>query len=142
VRNRYLVACLDCLVIASEDSWSLLMTRQLRTTVISTHGFAVFAFRDENPAVIDAVGVFVESTSDNNPKELAVYAADRAETGPFRKGALLTVPNHRNMRAPFHEFKVDASRARYVKVGVMSWQHAERMPNGYVGKLQLLGTLR
>jgi hypothetical protein len=130
------------LVLASEDNWKLVMERQLGTRVIGSHGFAVFAFRDEKPATIDAVGVFVESTNRSNLKQLAVYASDQSETGPFRKIAVLTVPNYRNMRAPFHEFKVDPFTARYVKLELVSWQEAEGMPNGYVGNLQLLGTLK
>ena len=84
----------------------------------------------------------MESTNRSNLKELAVYAADQSETGPFRKIAVLTVPNYRNMRAPLHEFKVDPFTARYVKIELVSWQGADGMPNGYVGNMQLLGTLR
>jgi len=73
----------------------------------------------------------------------AVYAADQSETGPFRKVAVLTVPNYRSMRAPFHEFKVEPFTARYVKLELISWQHGgSRGSNGLVGNIQLLGTLR
>jgi hypothetical protein len=130
------------LVLANEDAWRKVMERRLQSTIIATHGFGVFAFRDEKPAVIDTVGVFVESSDRSNLKELAVYASDQSETGPFRKVALLTVPNYRNMRAPFHEFKVDPFTARYVKIELVSWQEAGGMPNGYVGNMQLLGALR
>jgi hypothetical protein len=130
------------LVIANEDAWRQVMERKLQTAVIGNHGFAVFAFRDEKPALIDTVAVYVESTSRYNLKELAVYASDQSETGPFRKIAVLTVPNYRNMRAPLHEFKVDPFTARYVKVELLSWQEVAGLPNGYVGNLQLLGTLR
>ncbi len=71
-----------------------------------------------------------------------MYASEQSETGPFRKIAVLSVPNYRNMRAPFHEFKVEPFTARYVKIELVSWQEAEGMPNGYVGSLELLGTLR
>jgi hypothetical protein len=131
------------LVIASEDSWRKVMARKLDTAIIGTHGFAVFAFRDEKPAVIDTVGVYVESSDMHNVRELAVYASDQSETGPFRKIAVLTVPNYRNMRAPFHEFKVEPFTARYVKIELVSWQDVSGgLPNGYVGNLQLVGTLR
>ena len=130
------------LVIANQDGWRQVMERDLRTAVLSTHGFAVFAFRDEKPAEIDAVAVYVESSSGYNVKELAVYAADQSETGPFRKVATITVPNYRNMRAPLHEFKVDPFTARYVKLELTSWQDPGGIPNGYVGNLQLLGTLK
>jgi hypothetical protein len=130
------------LVIASEDSWRKVMERRLQSTIIASQGFAVFAFRNEKPATIDAVGVYVESSDMHNLKEMAVYAADQSETGPFRKIAVLTVPNYRNMRAPFHEFKVEPFTARYVKLELISWQADGGLPNGYVGNMQLLGTLR
>jgi hypothetical protein len=130
------------LVIANEDAWRRVMESKLTSAIIGTHGFAVFAFQDEKPAVIDTVGVFVEATSTSNMKDLAIYASDQSETGPFRKISVLAVPNYRNMRAPVHEFKVDPFTARYVKVEVMSWQGGDGLPNGYVGNIQLLGTLR
>lgn len=130
------------LVIASEDNWKDLIQRDLRTTVIASHGFAVFAFRDEKPAVIEAVAAYVESTNARNLKEIAVYAADQSETGPFRKVAQVTLPNYRNMRAPMHEIKVEPFTARYVKLELVSWQQGDGMPNGYVGNVQLLGRLR
>jgi len=129
------------LVLASEESWKHVMERKLGSNVIGTHGFAVFAFRDEKPAMIDGVGVFVEGTDRSNLKELTVYASDQSETGPFRKVASLTLPNYRNMRAPFHEFKVDPFTARYVKIELVSWQSSDG-PNGYVGNMQLLGALQ
>jgi hypothetical protein len=130
------------LVIANEDAWRRVMESKLTSAIIGTHGFAVFAFRDEKPALIDTVGVFVEATSTSNMKDLAVYASDQSETGPFRKIVVLTVPNYRNMRTPVHEFKVDPFTARYVKVQIMSWQGGDGLPNGYVGNIQLFGTLR
>jgi hypothetical protein len=129
------------LLIASEENWRKVMQRRLDTNVIASQGFAVFAFRNEKPATIDAVGVYVRSSDTLNLKEMAVYAADQSETGPFRKIAVLTVPNYRNMRAPFHEFKVEPFTARYVKIELISWQ-GWNGPNGYVGNMQLLGTLR
>jgi hypothetical protein len=51
------------LVIASEDSWKDVMQKDPRTTVIGTHGFAVFAFRDEKPATIETCGRRCTSSS-------------------------------------------------------------------------------
>jgi hypothetical protein len=63
------------LVIASEDNWRKVIEPKLDNAIIGTRGFAVFAFRDEKPATIDAVGVFVESSDMHNLKELAIYAS-------------------------------------------------------------------
>ena len=130
------------LVIANEDAWRQVMDPKLQSAIIGTHGFAVFAFRDEKQAAIDSFGVYVESTNSSNMKDLAIYASDQSETGPFRKITVLTVPNYRNMRGPVHEFKVDPFTARYVKIELVSWQSGDRAPNGYVGNVQLFGILR
>jgi hypothetical protein len=110
-----------------------------RGTVLSTKGFAVFAFRDEKPVRIDGVGVYVEATNGRNLKELQVLASDQSETGPFRKVALITVPNYRNMRGPVHEFPVPPFTARYVRLEIQGWQDGPDFPNGYVGGLRLYG---
>jgi len=127
------------LVIASEDRWREVIKKELGTSILSTHGFAVFAFRDEKPATIDSVAVYVESTSPSNLKELAVYAADQSEAGPFHKVTTVTLPNYKNMRAPMQEFKIEPFTARYVKLEIVSWQNGSGMSNGYVGNMQLLG---
>jgi hypothetical protein len=127
------------LVIASQDSWKYVVGTAPFMTTVSTGGFAVFAFRDEKPVVIDGIGVFVESTSNWNVKELAVSASDRSETGPFRTIGVVTVPNYRNMRGPVHEFPVQPFSARYVKVEVVAWQGQDIGSSGYVGNLRLLG---
>jgi hypothetical protein len=129
------------LVIASEDNWKDVMQKEPRTTVIGSHGFAVFALRDDKPATIDGIAVYVESTNSRNLKELSIYAADQSETGPFRKITTVTLPNYRNMRAPLHELKFEPFTARYVKLEIVSWQEAG-VPNGYVGNMQLLGRVR
>jgi len=128
------------LVIANEDTWRSVLGTSPTTTVVSTSGFAVFAFRDEKPVAIDAIGVFVEYTNGRNVKELVISASDQSETGPFRKIAVVTVPNYRNMRGPVHEFAVPRFSARYVKVEIQQWQDGNAgYPNGYIGNLQLLG---
>jgi hypothetical protein len=127
------------LVIANEDGWRSIIVPDSRGTVLSTKGFAVFAFRDEKPVRIDGVGAYVEATNGRNLKELQVLASDQSETGPFRKVALITVPNYRNMRGPVHEFPVPPFTARYVRLEIQGWQDGPDFPNGYVGGLRLYG---
>lgn len=129
------------LVIANQDEWRAVIGAQPVTTTIAVNGFAVFAFSDEKPAIIDAIGVFVESTSTWNVKEVAVSASDGSESGPFRKIGTVTVPNYRNMRGSVHEFPVQPFSARYVKVELLGWQDAVHS-SGSVGNLQLLGRLQ
>jgi hypothetical protein len=127
------------LVIANQDEWRLVVGTRPTSATLAAGGFAVFAFRNEKPAVIDGLGVFVEYTNDVNVKELALSASDQSENGPFRKVGTVTVPNYRNMRGPVHEFPLQPFSARYVKVEILQWQNAPGYPNGYLGNLQLLG---
>ncbi len=129
------------LIAANEENWRRLLAKEPTSTTITSHGFAVFAFRDEKPALIDTLAVFVDSTSGYNVKEMALYATDKAETGPFVKVGEVQIPNYRNMRTPFHEFKLGPFTARYVKVEIVSWQQGEP-PNGYVGTIRLYGTVK
>jgi hypothetical protein len=129
------------LLIASEENWRSLIGKQPTYTIISTHGFAVFGFKNGQAASFNKFGVYVESADSSNVKELALYHGNEAETGPFQKIGQFTVPNYRNMRSPFHEFEFDPVTARYVKVEVVSWQGGD-WPNGNVGTIQLYGQLQ
>ncbi|MEQ1731408.1 MAG: hypothetical protein ABL982_23810, partial [Vicinamibacterales bacterium] len=128
------------LVIANEDGWRSLIATKPTSTTLSTGGFAVFAFRGEKPVRIDAIGVYVEYTNGRNLKDLLISASDQSETGPFRKIAVISVPNYRYMRGPVHEFALPPFTAKYVKVEIQRWQDEGGYPNGYVGTLQLFGT--
>lgn len=139
--NRLEPATGGKLVIANQESWQLILGATPTTTTISTGGFAVLAFPDDQPAMIDAIEVFVESTSPSNVKELALLASDQSETGPFRRVAVVSVPNYRNMRGPGHELAIPPFSARYVKIEVLGW-HGSQSSSGYVGTLRLLGHAR
>lgn len=128
------------IVIANQVDWRNVIETRPSTAVIVQRGFAVFAFRDNKPVVIDAIGVFVESSNAFNLKELAVSASDGSETGPFRTIASVTVPNYRNMQGPVHVFPLPPFSARYVKVEPLQWQNVSTDGVvGYVGSLQLFG---
>ncbi len=128
------------LVIANEDGWRSIIATTPTTTTLASGGFAVFAFRGEKPVRIDAVGAYVDYSNGRNIKDLLISASDQSETGPFRKIAVITVPNYRNMRGPVHEFAVTPFTAKYVKVEIQHWQNDGDFPNGYVGTLRLFGT--
>ena len=122
---------------ANEEGWRDIVKTELCVCIINTGGFAVFGFRDEKPVRFDTVAVYVQSTDNFNAKEIAIYVSDESVNGPFRKLAVITLPNARNMQQPYHEFAVGPATARYVKLQVVSWQNS-RGPNGYLGNIQLL----
>jgi hypothetical protein len=132
------------IVAANEAGWKnyLYARDEPYCSVISTNGFATFAFRDERRAHFDTLGVFVEATSPYNVKTVELYASDESERGPFQKVGAFVVPNYRNERQPFHEFSFEPITARYVKLVAVDWQGGAGGPNGNVCTMRLLGTLQ
>ncbi len=124
------------LLAANEEGWKRLFAGKPTTTIVSRNGFAVLAVRGDKVAKFDTLGVFVDSTSVDNIKELAIYTSSASPEGPFTKVAQLTVPNYRNMEKPFHELHIKPSEARFVKLQVVSLQ-TDYGPNGNLGSIQL-----
>jgi hypothetical protein len=126
------------IVAAGEEGWRrILEAKQPVCTIISGQTFAVVALRNEQPAQIDALAVHVDAQSSYNLKTVALSVAD-AERGPFKKIGEFDIPNFKNMRSPFHEFKFEPATARYAKLEVISFYHGDG-PNGNVCTMQLYG---
>ena len=109
---------------------------KLTYVIVSRTGFAVLAVRGNRPAKFDTLGVFVDSASTDNIKDLAVFASSESPEGPFVKVAQLTIPNYRNMEKPFHELHFARTEARFVKLQVVSLR-TDYGPNGNLGTIQL-----
>jgi hypothetical protein len=128
---------------ANEAGWNGYLYKQSEPTctILSTNGFAVFAFRDERPARFDRLGVFIEATNPYNVKTVELQASIDSERGPFQSVGRFSVPNFRNEREPFHEFTFEPVTARYVKIVILDWQEHSG-PNGNVCTMRLMGTLQ
>ncbi len=126
------------IVAASEENWrTILETKQPKCTTISGQSFATVGLRNEQPTALAALAVYVDSEARYNLKKLALFAAN-AELGPFKKIGEVEIPNYKNMRAPFHLFKIEQFTARFVKLQVTGFYHGDG-PNGYVCTMQLYG---
>lgn len=126
------------MVAAGEENWrTILETKQPKCTVISGLSFATVALRKEQPTRIAALAVYVDYEAYYNLKKLTLFAAD-AERGPFKKIDVFEIPNYKNMRAPFHEFKFQPVTTRFVKLQVANFYHGDG-PNGNVCTMQLYG---
>ncbi len=124
------------IVAAGEENWRrILETDEPKCTILSKQSFATIGLRKEQPTPIATLAVHVESQSSDNVKLVALFVADQ-EHGPFKKMGEFEVPNHKNMRAPFHEFNFETVTARYVKLQVVGfWNNYG--PNGNVCSMQL-----
>ena len=126
------------IVAAGEEGWrTILETQALKCTILSKQSFAIIGLRKEQPTTIAALAVHVEAQSSDNVKQIALFVADQ-ERGPFKKIGEFDIPNHKNMRAPFHEFEFEPVTARYVKLQIVSFTF-DYGPNGNVCSMQLYG---
>ena len=126
------------IVAAAEEYWRrILESKKPVCSSISGQSFATIGLRKEQPTTFATLAVYVDSAASYNLKKLALYTAD-AEHGPFKKIDEFEIPNYKNMRGPFHEFKFAPVTARFVKLKVESFYHGDG-PNGYVCSMQLYG---
>ena len=124
------------LIAANEQGWSRLFSGTPTSTVISRNGFAVLAIAGDKPVTFDTLAVFVDYTSVDNIKELAILTSSASAEGPFVKVAQVTIPNFRNMERPLHELHFTPAEARFVKLQVTALQN-DYGPNGLLGTIQL-----
>jgi len=129
------------LVAASEDGWKRLFSGTPTYAIVSRHGFAVLGVRGDKPATFDTLAVFVDSTDNNNIKDLVISTSAESSEGPFVKVATVTIPNHRKMEQPFHELRFAPAHARFVKLEAASLRN-DYGPNGNLGSIQLYASGR
>lgn len=126
------------IVAAGEEAWrGILETQQPKCTFLSKQSFVIVGLGKEQPTPIATIAVHVDAQGNYNLKQLALFAADD-ERGPFKKIGEFEIPNHKNMRAPFHEFKFEPVTTRYVKLQIVSFVHGDG-PNGNICTMQLYG---
>ena len=129
------------LIAANEEGWKRLFSGTPTYTVLSRNGFAVLAVAGDKPASFDTLGAFVDSTSTDNVKELAILISTASAEGPFVKVAQVTLPNYRNMQKPLHDLHFTPVEARFVKLQVVSLQN-DYGPNGILGSIQLYASAK
>lgn len=126
------------IVAAGEEAWrGILETQQPKCTFLSKQSFVIVGLGKEQPTPIATLAVHVDAQGTHNLKQLALFAADD-ERGPFNKIGEFEIPNHKNMRAPFHEFKFEPVTTRYVKLQIVNFVHGDG-PNGNICTMQLYG---
>ena len=126
------------IVAAGEEAWrTILETQQPKCALLSKQSFVIVGLGKDQPTPIATLAVHVDAQGNYNLKQLALFAADD-ERGPFKKIGEFEIPNHKNMRAPFHEFKFEPVTTRYVKLQIVSFVHGDG-PNGNICTMQLYG---
>lgn len=99
---------------------------------------AVFSFRGGAAARLDTFAVYVEATSDRNPKEIEVLAGDEGPGGPFRSLGAFTLADGK-LGDGWQEFKLPETTAKFFKVKLVSSRGGHRI---YLYELRLYGELK
>ncbi|MGE0151733.1 MAG: VWA domain-containing protein [Reyranellaceae bacterium] len=127
---------------APDPEWTKIISGNEREEVSA--GFpaeAIFAFKDEKPAVFDSFRLLIASNAAGNPRELELFAGDDL-SGEFRSLGVFQPVNARLLQSPYQEFKFPETTAKYLKVKFTS-AHGSTGAGGWkrVPQMQLFGTL-
>jgi len=99
---------------------------------------AVYGFKDERPAVFDAFRMLITETRDWNVKSFELLAGNGAPDGHFESIGTFETQNVRLFPSPWQEFRFTPTRAKYLKVRVLSIHRPPGTPQ--VEQWQLLGS--
>jgi len=80
---------------------------------------AIYAFKDEEPATFSKIAVLINGADDRNVKEFELLAADDWR-GEFRSVGKFTTLNALLVKSPYQEFAFEPTKARYVKIRLLS----------------------
>ena len=99
---------------------------------------AVYAFKDEKPAIFSKFSVLIPEQSDHNPKQIELLVADDSPTGAFRSVGTLNIVNAKIVKSPYQELSFGEIKARYVKIKIgPSYFYSDI----YLRQIRLLGRL-
>jgi hypothetical protein len=127
---------------APDPEWTKVISGNEREEVGA--GFpaeAIFAFKDEKPAVFDSFRLLIASNAGGNPREFELFAGNDL-SGEFRSLGVFQPVNARLLQSPYQEFKFPETTAKYLKVKFTS-AHGSTGAGGWkrVPQMQLFGTL-
>lgn len=108
------------LLVAPGDGWMVTNDGQEECGTVTVPSEAVYAFKDEQPAMIDRFSTFVPDASGTNLKEFELLVADDSPTGTFRSLGTFTAQNAKILKSPYQEFKFEPVTAKYLKVKLIS----------------------
>ena len=105
-------------ILATSDDW--LKTIDGSTNSKNLNGWAIYAFKDERPAIFDTFTVLIPGTSNWNVKEFELLSGNDSPTGNFDSIGKFTTTNARFIKSPHQEFKFPPVTAKYLKVELLS----------------------
>ena len=103
------------LLMGKNDSWAFMNDGEEKGYAIYD-GEGVWAFKDEKPAIIEAVGVLLVKKDKYNLKDFEVFVGDDGPTGDFRSVGQFTTQNVKVMPDGWQMFVFPKTEAKYVKI--------------------------
>jgi hypothetical protein len=105
-------------ILATSDDW--LQTIDGSQNGKHLTGWAIYAFKDEQPATFDTFTVLIPGASNFNVKEFELLSGNDSPTGNFDSIGKFTTTNAKFIRSPHQEFKFPPVTAKYLKVELLS----------------------
>jgi hypothetical protein len=128
------------ILVAAGDAWAKMIDGEETMSAYIDNGEAVFAFKDERPAVFDMFTVFIRETNEFNLNEFELLSGNESPLGRFDSIGKFKTQNGKLFKTPYQEFAFPAVRARYLKVRSLSNHRGERGVV-YAYEFQLLGNI-
>jgi hypothetical protein len=100
-------------------------------------GEGVWAFRDEKPAMIEAVDIMIPQGGDYNLKDFEILVGDEGPTGTFPSVGKFTTQNSRLQPEGWQRFVIPRVQAKYVKLAFLT-DHRGGYISGY--EVAVIGT--
>lgn len=111
-------------LVTTKESWLATIDYATPPSVLRVDDWAVYAFKNEEPAVFDAFAVLIPETGDNL-KEFELLAGNDLPTGEFISIGKFTTTNLLFVQSPYQEFKFQPVTAKYLKVQILSGWHSD-----------------
>jgi hypothetical protein len=128
------------ILVAASDAWVKMIDGDENISAYIDNGEAVYAFKDERPAVFDMFAVLIRETNEFNLNEFELFSGNESPLGRFDSIGKFKTQNGKLFKTPFQEFAFPAVRARFLKVRSLSNHRGERSVV-YAYEFQLLGNL-
>ena len=103
------------LLMGTNDEWGS-MNDGAADSVALYPGEGIWAFKDEKPALIEAVGVLLPAQNKYNIKDFEVLVGDDGPTGDFRSVGTFSTQNMKVMPEGWQMFSFPKTEAKYIKI--------------------------
>jgi len=129
------------LLVASSDGWRATIDGKEDWAQLDfgTGTEAVFAFKDERAATFDLFTTLIINSTNANVKEFALSAGNDLPTGSFEPIGKFQTQNVKLFKTPYQEFRFPPTKAKYLKVKLISTYGD--FPHPAVYEFQLFGYL-